>query len=433
MPAEERGNLFLQIALAAVLGVSTVWLATLATVHSLGISGQEGASIPIPETPKGLLTAAKIRFAQDQSAQDQNAPANDRQTLQKLAIAAPLAHEPFAYLGHAAQQAGDIAQAEKLLIEARDRRPRSRITRLSLLAIYGKRADLPAMAGELIPLMRLEPEMVTPMAKALLKTIRKPSEVAQLAEIFSPYPQLYDQLAEQAAQANLPPQMLTAFVTNDPLAKDRGTAPFGEQILASLVRQGHYTQARNVWAAMSGSGKLAYTDAGSDAVTNNNAVPANLTTNAVFSGDFSNQSAPAPFNWELFQTRNGVAERQAQGGLFVDYFGRGTEIFARQLLNLAPGRYRLAVVQNLDSPAGSSGLAWTIRCIDRERPLANRNIQETSQDKMPFTADFTVPAHCTTQWLALGGQGELRSNDGQRATIRNVAITRLDAATGALR
>lgn len=391
----------IRVAGAVLLGLATLGAAIWGTAHSLGLAATEDADIWLPPTPKGGLTAIEQRFVRNQAV----LPEDDAK-LDRLAAQAPLAFQPFAYRGFAALQENDFARAEALLSEARDRRPRSRLSRLALLQIHATRGDLEPMIAELVPLMRLEPGMIEPLAAEWLKVLREPGEIELLAQILRDDPATYARVAEQAARAGLAPDLLAAFLEHDPRGTDAATTRTASIVLTALAEAGAYRQALASWRRSSGA----------------TPPPAGRLYNA----DFSDRDAPPPFNWDTMRDRNGVAEFHSGGGVHVDYFGRGAGTFLRQLTLLPPGRYRLSVDQRIGEPAGQ-GLAWTVSCAGSERVLLDRPVRPEGSGAAR-RADFVVSADCPAQWIALGGRGELREGEGQRLEIERAVIEPAGAA-----
>jgi hypothetical protein len=130
-----------------------------------------------------------------------------------------------------------------------------------------------------------------------------------------------------------------------------------------------------------------------------------------------------PFGWLLIQTgASSVGRSQAGGHSALEYQlgpGGGGPA-ATQLLTLAPGDYRLIVTTATPASDRSSQPFWTVTCGDTGGQLVL--LDQPGAAETSTAADFTVPAGCTGQWLAL----ILRSTDEPNLTgsIRAVAVTR---------
>jgi hypothetical protein len=167
---------------------------------------------------------------------------------------------------------------------------------------------------------------------------------------------------------------------------DAANAPWLGAMIRTLVEHRQYAQARALWAKTAGIGQSA-------------------TLGLLFDPNFSDSAALPPFNWELTSSTLGLAERRS-GRLQAIYYGQEEGVLARQLLVLAPGRFRFAAPARGAAETGEgSALMWTVRCADAKSgdPLA-------SAPASVGGLDFTVPQSCAAQWLELVG----RSSDTGR-------------------
>jgi hypothetical protein len=145
-------------------------------------------------------------------------------------------------------------------------------------------------------------------------------------------------------------------------------------------------------------------------------VPAEAARSGVYDPNFAGAPGALPFNWQLTSDAEGVAER-GRGGLQVDYYGRAPHLFARQLLLLRPGTYRLQMRVEGDAKGDGTQLAWTIACLGGKAPLLQLPLKDVDSAPKALAADFTVPAGCAAQWLRLDGSA------GDVAAEQNVTIT----------
>ena len=135
--------------------------------------------------------------------------------------------------------------------------------------------------------------------------------------------------------------------------------------------------------------------------------------------------------------RNGAFERAADGSLFdwrlddglgssaaiepspsgpgsalrVSYDGFSPPSLPRQLLVLAPGRYRLTGEQRIDGVAAPGQMHWRVFCGPDERVLGEAQATPVTArgEWSKFELAFEVPAACPAQWLALAADpGERR-------------------------
>ena len=104
------------------------------------------------------------------------------------------------------------------------------------------------------------------------------------------------------------------------------------------------------------------------------------------------EDAPPPFAWSILSGSAGVAEVREGGGLDLVYYGREPSEFARQMLGLAPGRYRIASLATRAD--GGTALQWRVGCPDGAPAVI-----------VPLgkTAEFDVKPGCSSQMLVLVG------------------------------
>lgn len=123
-------------------------------------------------------------------------------------------------------------------------------------------------------------------------------------------------------------------------------------------------------------------------------------TGLVADPTFSQASEAFPFGWDLVQSGEIEAVRGTVGGrpaLTYQVLGGAGGVAATQLLTLPPGDYRLAVRTAAGDPATPF---WTLTCGEPGGPQIAR-FDQPAQVGAEGVADFTVPAGCAGQWLAL--------------------------------
>jgi hypothetical protein len=131
---------------------------------------------------------------------------------------------------------------------------------------------------------------------------------------------------------------------------------------------------------------------------------------AVVNGDFAPPSKPVPFEWRLFTAPGDVPEilpddlRPSDSALRAEYDSFGAQVLAEQLLQLGPGRHRLAGERRLEAGDAPERLSWTVSCFESRETIADTATVSGRADRtwQPFSTTFTVPSQgCTTQWLRL--------------------------------
>ncbi len=321
------------------------------------------------------------------------APSPDvRAAVRQVAIKAPLSPDPFLIAGAIAETEGRGAAAERLLLAARDRDPRSRGTRFLLAERYVRTGRIAAGLMEMQALVSLQARGVEAFGPALAAYARTPGAVPELRAYFARNPRVESSvltlLATDAANADL----VLSLASGRPADPDWRPA-----LVASLASAGQYGRARALWMRFYGLRE-----------------PGGL-----FNADFAEVPASPPFDWSFPQTAEGVAEPDGKGGLDVLYYGRTKAVLASQLLLLTPGRYRLAAV--IDGGDSEAAVSWTIRCANSRQPLVVLGLRPGAA-----AGDFSVPPNCQAQWLELQGS----PGDMPRVTELTVRGLRLARRAG---
>jgi hypothetical protein len=142
-------------------------------------------------------------------------------------------------------------------------------------------------------------------------------------------------------------------------------------------------------------------------------------------GGFEAIDGLAPFDWRLAQDGDLGAEIGARddgrgNALFLDArSGRGGEV-ARQLLTLAPGRYRITGTIG-DVAATGEAPALFMTCAGQARPLGRFRTGAAPATGARFAVDVSVPAGCRGQWLVIEATAPLDVSD-RRPWLDDLAI-----------
>lgn len=301
---------------------------------------------------------------------------------EEFARAAPLAPEPFLVHAAIAQREGDYGRAERLLLHARERHPRSAAARFLLADLYLRTGRTVLGLNELPVLSRLVPGGMGQLAPALAAYAGTPGAVLQLRRIVARYPEIEAALLHELSADPRNVELILKIVGSSVPAD--GASRWQERLVSGLVEQGDYARAHSVWARLSGLSPEG--------------------TRGLFNPGFEQRNAPPPFNWSLASGAGGVAEPH-DGGLRVLYFGRENLVLANQLLLLSSGRYGFAM--NVAVPAGEeSEIAWTVTCLPSGQQVLQLPVR-TSGGATSLSAEFEVPSErCGAQRLELKGVGE---------------------------
>jgi len=365
----------LAVAAAAALGLSAITVAT--AIVNFSIRGE------LPHIPFsgviGPARMAELRFAHMMARGDVS-PQLARQA-RAAAAGAPLAYEPYLFSGSAGfrdKNSGGSVRDAVLVAEAARRNPRSRAAHYMLMrhaVATGRTGDAFRQIAVLSTLGQRGAE------RLLLGVGRAVSSEAQVDEAVGallPYPKLLDGFIRGFASA--PKHASVVLHLAAKLPQGGFDRPAAASVLAlSLLNGGHYAEARAVWQQMSGQ----------------------RATGLIVDPDFRQSDLLPPFGWSLTQSEVGVAERQSNNTLFVDYYGRRPGPLAIQLLTLAPGRYRATIDYESES-AADRAISFSLACKGGDRPLAEMALPKTRGRSKP-SLDVIVPAGCGGQTLALTG------------------------------
>ena len=290
----------------------------------------------------------------------------------RLAVERPLDWEPFLVQGAIALKDGDYALAERLILGARQRAPRSPAARFLLAEAY-LQTNRPVQAmREMAVLNRLVPAASAQLAPALAEYARAPGAVEQIRTILESYPELETPLLAKLSWDPRNADLILRLATSKPSS---GPPPDWQRLLlTTLVNDRQYERAYGIWRRLARSPDL---------------------RGGFYNPTFADKTAPAPFNWQLAQGAGGVAE-PGSGGLQVLYFGRDNVELASQVLLLAPGRYRLEASAS-GNLASDSGVSWKGTCLSNQRSIFTLPLGGSG----PFSGEFQVPPDCGAQRVAL--------------------------------
>lgn len=369
----------------ALLLAGTLFLAWLcvraAAVEALGRSSPAAAATVASDDPRLALAAASIEFRVRQGA---ISPAASKRAITALQ-SAPLAYDPFLFAGVQELVSGDKRAASAMILEARRRNPRSRMTRLIYLdeALQSGRPDDAAV--EIAAISRLVPESFNLLLPELARYALDPKTAPALIKALRPDPKLRDSVLFQLASKGADPEAILRLARSGPSSPDTKERPDWQgKLLQVLVERGDVARARDLWFGFSGVD------------------PAQL-REPVYDGAFRGLPGPAPFNWKLSQSPAGVAERTRAPALQVEYYGRVDTELASQLLLLQPGRYLLSLTAAGNAPASEGGVSWELSCARGKTVIGAAAVNRISYKPKRVEAPFQVPANCPAQWLRLLG------------------------------
>lgn len=378
-----------------VLALAVVgWLSLRTAVVEIMPPADPRAAAIAPRAADVVLDRALIEFVTRRGAISPQTATQVRDA----AARTPLDARPYMFAG-ADAIVRNRPDAVAVLEAGRRLDGRNRWIRLLLLDRYIRAKRYADAAGEFAVLNRLVTGAQSPILAELARMTADPATRPAIKETLRRDPLLEAQLLTTLARKSPDPQLL--FGLASPAAFTLATRPdgWGTALVAGMVAQGRYAEARQVWAKLFGVGAAALSQ-------------------PLYDAQLAGAPGAPPFNWSLAAGTIGAAERRA-GQLAVEYYGRDNGALASQLLQLAPGAYRFGY-----SVAGSpgTGLAWTLTCADQPTaaPLANAAVPAGGTAVKRFQLSFTVPAAgCRAQWLRLVG------NAAEFPTPVNVTISGL--------
>lgn len=392
--AQARPSL-LRLIVAVAAGVLLAWLVVRsAAVNALLDQDLAAAAAVSPGNPRVVLAQADAVVRRERGPVAQ--AALDRAF--DAAQGAPLGETPFLLAGANALRAGDGDRAERLLVEAKERNPRSRTARFLLLEHHVRAGKPAAAAQEMAALTRLMPDARPVLIAGLARFAASMPDNGAIAEVLKGDPAVRHAVLEHLAASAESPELIMTLSNG---ARPMAGARWPEAVIAALIERGEVRRAYAAWRRFSG-------------------FPAGAASAGVFNGGFEDLPAAPPFNWLVESGEAGSAE--LGNGLRIAYPGEARAQFARQLLLLPPGSYRLSYEAKGESAAGGSGLEWTLTCHGSGARLASLRVNPSAVIAQSNEAQFTVPGGCSAQWLSLIGV------PGQETGISNLIISDLEIA-----
>jgi len=325
-------------------------------------------------------------------------------------VAAPLAFEPFYIAGKAEEQAGRLDRALRLMEEAKRRRPTHTGTRAQLLVLYGRKSNYPAFLSEIDYVLRRSSAAQEHLLPEMTKLIADPAGREALAQMLAAEPSWREHFFAAASVRNVNSGHASALLELIRARKPRGDmGPENRFYVQSLMSEGRYGRAKEVWARLLPGGKV--------------------DRSLVFDGEFRGAAAPPPFNWVLQDADVGRASiaspRDQSPGLEVEYFGGKNIVLAEQILTLAPGRYRFAVLAQSDGEAMSGNLFWRVSCLPQDGEVMRVPLTKLQPRPVRYQGSFVVPGGaCSGQKLQLVAEA------GDVASSLSVRLSELTVRRG---
>lgn len=313
------------------------------------------------------------------------------QAAAKLAQA-PLEDEPFTLAAVENYRNQRYTEAEQLIDIARLRNPRSREARLVSVDVKMAIGKIDSAVSDLEVLFDLMPSRQPILEETLVLLSRHPetrTATIQAVKGHRAKTMVLGGLARSGSSVTEFLHALEIMGSAHEISRD-GTAV--ASIVQEYMKRGDYGGAYQIWS------KLAL----------GTVQPPDPIRDRQF-----RQPLPPPFGWELLSNGDGYAATGVEG-VSGEAYGRRRARLVRQLLILAPGRYRLTV--NVSEASEQFEIA--VACFSAQEIFVSRLARKGRQ-----SLTFDVPANCLAQWITI----DARASDPPhvaRFRLESIALER---------
>lgn len=387
----------------AIVAIALLLAADLARLSVASTFSETGQQLPLklaPFAPSTLISASMAQVG-EAAAKGTDPSTDTLNRLRRLTVAAPLEPDPFLVEAALAERRGAYDRAERLLLQALARAPRSPAAHYLLADVRLRQGKVLESLRELAVLAKILPGASLQLVGGLAEYAKTPGALRGLTGMLAENPQLKGPLLNALAADPSNADLIVQLFPIGPDGPQSETTGWQSRLLDGLVKRGDYDQAYGYWRRFAGL--------------------AGAERPLLFNGDFATDPvslrAPPPFNWILASGGAGVAERDG-GRLRVLYYGREEASLARQLLLLSPGVYRFEA--STTGGVAPHALAWTLACSTDAKPLMNVEVTASA----PASGTFTIPSDCQAQMLQLIGHLQDMPKDSD-ARIGPVVIARV--------
>lgn len=313
----------------------------------------------------------------------------------------PLSPVAWRVLGYMADISGDQARARGLMHIAERHSRRDTLTHLWLIEDAVRREDVATAMSHYDVAMRTSRSSRDLLLPILVRATDDTVIRLNVARTLAANPPWRDDFITRFA-AEAP----SGAVAADLLPRLAGTGPvrIGPEmglLLRRLVDSGDVAPARTIYEALSRNATAAL---------------------PVRNGGFDRENVLPPFDWALVQD-GAASASQADGRLEIVAASDAGGRVASQLLNLAPGAWRLQLTAGADPAVPAATLEITLDCGEpAARQFASATIRPTERPvTLPVRLD--VPSDCPNQTLAIAVRSETQPG-GSAAWIDDVVAAR---------
>lgn len=384
----------------AVVSVFTAWqILAVAQARALAESAPEEALLWRPEDPRALGHLAERTFTD--AAAGGRSVAQARDDARAALRASPLEVRALRVLGWVADDAGDDRRALRLMSLAASRSQRDVSSHLWMFHNRLGARDYNAAFAHADALMRHGGTLRETAVLMASAAGADDAAAAALTRRLQTGPVWRGTFVRELAASQDPDVTLSILLA----VKEAGATirPEESSALANrLFRVGRPREAYLAWV-------LLLPPAGYDVLDN------------VYDGGFEGPEAAGPFAWTLPRRGAAIGAAPGRGGrVLIAEAGAGkAQVLARQMMVLTPGVYRMSVESRLES-MGGGGMEWAVSCADGPKGSLGRLAVPASDDWIPASTTFAVPAGCEVQRLELRSLG--KGGAFARSAFDNVSI-----------
>ena len=335
--------------------------------------------------------AAAVALAQ------QRLDAGDAHQAGRLARAAlvdsPLAATAYRVLGQIALQRGDRATAESRFQMAVQLDPRDAATQAWLAEADLRAGRLQAALWHLDALLRVHPELAPRLNPQLMALARLPQARAAYTAVFAAHPPWAGPFFRWACAQPVAADPAVGVLFSA-LLRVKGAVDAADwaAYLDRLVAQHAWGAAYAAWVESLPVAQQRHLD-------------------NIFDGDFQEVPTDRGFDWRIgsvpgVEIATGPLADGPGTALRLHFLGQRVPLWGQvaQLLQLAPGRYRIGGRVRLEDLENDRGLQWVLSCAGSGTVLGTSARLHGSAPWRPFAFEAVVPTAgtgCGAQWLSL--------------------------------
>lgn len=384
-----RQNMPLRSAVYCLLAIATAVIVGMMTTVTVNEVRNPALSIAIGIGPKGqALSRLAFRNVERASAKGLDGSVEQIVSRRDIAMARaaysdePLAVGALAMIAMGAEKAKQKAKARRIYRASTQLSRRSPFIMAWLVRDYAQLNDERNVFLRLSQLIRTAPETQAIYIPILAQGLERKSSVEAMVPLLGTGPawrvSFWREVATRPNSLRFG-ALLRARIAEDPW-RQRQISDTDRELLSAMVNSGYFEDAS----------ELARRLGGRRADSNS----------LIVNGDFSgSRIVLTPFDWQLFSGGDFGADLDEKASvLSVSALPETGGMIARQLIEAAPGRYRLSW-RSVDGVARTSGgLRATLQCSEPGKPVV---LPPVSFVKSRGSEEVIVPDTCRWYWLNL--------------------------------